>query len=389
MIDVPLEPRACACCGGDDLEPIWSNRSVVRKAAETYRFHVHVVACRVCGFCFASPGPRRDELKRYYADGLSSYKGIGLPYSIERRLAVLDRYRAPSGTFLEVGGDRPEEFYRRCAGLFGAMLSVEASEDVVSDFKSLDDVPAGSVDVLGHYDVLEHVPEVAEFLGACHRALKDDGVMICEVPDLRLYPRNLLLLEFEHVNHFSIATLAAIGHSCGFRLLEVGHVCSRPFGVLSVFRKQQSGPGRPVEMPFEYLDALACVGGGVERVERLLATLRSVRDRIQELGAHGRRVTLWGVTELLRRLLDDDVLPETAVVVDADPRRRTHLEERGITVFEPRERQAHIRASDLLVVCAPRYREEIVERAAQEAGRRFAGRELEVLGVGEAGESLL
>ena len=70
MIDVPLAARSCECCGGHDLEPVWSNRSVVRKALETYRFRVYVVVCRTCGFCFASPGPSRDDLRRYYAEGL-------------------------------------------------------------------------------------------------------------------------------------------------------------------------------------------------------------------------------------------------------------------------------------------------------------------------------
>ena len=389
MIDLQFEPRACECCGRDDLEPVWSNQRVVRKSVGTYLFRVHVAVCRTCGFCFASPGPSREHLRRYYADGLSSCEAIAPSYSIERRMTVLERYRAPSGVFLEVGGDRPEAFHQQCTGLFGTVLNVEVSDDAASDFKSIEDVPAGSVDVLAHYDVLEHVPEVAEFLGACHRALKKDGVLVCEVPDLRLYPRNLLLLEFEHVNHFSTATLGALGEASGFRLVEVGHACSRPFGFLAVFRKQRPQPGRRIELPFEHLDALACVRGGVAQIERALGRVRDVRERIKDLEARGRRVTLWGVTDLLRRLLDDWTLPKMAVVVDVDPRRRTHLEAQGVEVFQPHEQRDHVRESDLLVICAPRYRDQIVELAARQSGRRFSGSVLEVLGAGEAGESLL
>jgi hypothetical protein len=60
MIELPLEPRTCEYCGGNDLEPVWANQSVVRKSLGTYLFRVHLVVCRICGFCFASPGPSRD-----------------------------------------------------------------------------------------------------------------------------------------------------------------------------------------------------------------------------------------------------------------------------------------------------------------------------------------
>lgn len=97
MIEITLEPRVCECCGGNNLEPVWSNQSVVRRAAATWLFPVRVVVCRQCGFYFVSLGPAREDLARYYADGLSGYKGIGLPYSVERRLSVLERYRGAVG----------------------------------------------------------------------------------------------------------------------------------------------------------------------------------------------------------------------------------------------------------------------------------------------------
>ena len=55
---------------------------------------------------------------------------------------MLDRYRAPSGVFAEIGGDEPGEFHRRCAGLFGKMLNVEVAEDASADYRSVNELPA-------------------------------------------------------------------------------------------------------------------------------------------------------------------------------------------------------------------------------------------------------
>lgn len=268
------------------------------------------------------------------------------------------------------------------------MLNVEVADDAPADYRSVQELPAESVDVLAHYDVLEHIPSVRDFMTACHRALKKDGVMVCEVPDIRLYPRNLLLLEFAHVNHFSVTTLAAIAGLCGLRLIEAGHICSRPYGFVSVLRKDVPRPDLPVAGPFEYVDTLACVRGGIEQVQRVLAQIKSLQDRITDLGERGKKVTLWGVTYLLRRLLENYRIPSAAVVVDSDPRRRTHLEPEGILVCQPKDCREHIMQSDLLALFAPRYKAEILEWVTRETGKVFSMAEVVVIGSGPCGETL-
>src|SRR3989337_1494911 len=118
MREIALQPRSCECCGGTDLEPVWSSQSQVKRATNVWRFPVNVVVCRACGFCFVSPGPKSDDLSRYYAERQTGYKAIGLPYSVEARLSVLERYRVDDGVFVEIGGDQPDEFHRLCAPYF-------------------------------------------------------------------------------------------------------------------------------------------------------------------------------------------------------------------------------------------------------------------------------
>lgn len=388
ILEVTLEPRACECCGGNDLEPVWSSQSVVTRANNTWRFPFNLAVCRSCGFCLASPGPKHDDLARYYAEGLTGFKEIGLPYSVDARMTVLERYRAPQGVFAEIGGDQPGEFHRRCAPLFGKQLVVEVSEDTPAELRSVHDLTENSVDVLAHYDVLEHVTKVKDFLAACHRALKPGGVMICEVPDLRLYPRNLVMLEFEHVNHFSASTLTAIARKVGLNLVELGHICSRPYGFLSVFRKEAVQATAAIDPECEFIDALACVRGGLEQIRRNESQIEELKQRITSMGASQKKITLWAVTDLLRRLLANFTLPESAMVVDSDPRRRDHLKQDGILVVQPIGCIEHIAHSELLVICAPRYKSGILDWVTHETGKTFAADALVVLGTGPSGESL-
>lgn len=388
MQEMTLQPRVCECCGGNNLEPVWSSQNIVIQATNTWRFPFSVAVCRACGFCFNSPGPARDDLARYHADGLAGYKEIGLPYSIDARMSVLERYSVPYGVFAEIGGDQPGEFHRRCAPLFGKQLLIEVSDDIPAELRSVHDLAENSVDVLAHYDVLEHVAEVKEFLSACHRSLKAGGVMICEVPDMRLYPRNLLLQEFEHVNHFSTTTLSAIARQVGLSPVEFGHICSRPYGFLAVFRKEEAQAAASFDSQSEYIDALACVRGGLEQIQRSEAQIELVRQRITLLCKQHKKITIWAVTDLLRSLLASYTLPESVVVLDSDPRRKDHLEREGIPVLQPKDAIEHIKQSEFLVICAPRYRSEIIEWVRQQTGKIFSADTLAVIGAGPSGETL-
>ncbi len=388
MLEITLEPRSCECCGGDDLHPVWRSESVVVRARNTWRFPFSVAICRTCGFCFSSPGPRAADLEQYHAEGLTGHKEIGLPYSVDARMAVLERYSVPGGVFAEIGGDDPGEFHQRCAEIFGQQLVVEIADDTPAELRSVHGLAEDSVDVLAHYDVLEHVVEARDFLAGCHRALRPGGVMVCEIPDLRLYPRNLLLLEFEHVNHFSITTLNYLARQVGLNLVEVGHACSRPYGLLAVFRKEPLPPSAHHDGLGEYLDALACVQGGLAQIQRVESQIDDVRQKIMGFDKARKKITLWAVTDIMRRLLSDYSLPSSVVVVDADPRRKTHLAREGIVVRQPQESIDHIADSELLVICAARYQTSIVDWVRRETGVVFSGARLAVLGVGPAGETL-
>jgi len=390
IIEMPLEPRICECCGNTDLESVWTNESVVTKASASYRFKVFVVLCKKCGFCFSSPVYNSVLLNKYYLDALSRSKDIMLPYSIGTRTAFLKKYSMPNGILAEIGGDQADEFQRGLNVFFEKVINIELTANSGADYISINDVPPDHVDIITHYDVLEHVPRIKEFLTTCHNVLKENGLMICEVPDIRLYPRNLLLLEYEHVNHFSALTLSTIAAECGFELLEVGHICSRPFGFVAAFRKGDSASiKQAIDLPLEYLDAKSCIQGAIYQVEKVNGHIKSIQDKIEKTAEQGGKITVWCVTDLLYRLIKNYELPANAIVVDTDPRRQTHLKSYDLEVFQPKQQIDHIKNSELLVICAPRYKGEIMEWIYTSAGRRFSGSELEVMGTGPSGEPLI
>ena len=387
MLKINLQPRLCECCGGHDLEQVWDSEAIVTRANNTWLFPYSIAVCRNCGFSFNSPCPSSADLSRYYADGLTGYKEITPPYSIDARIEVLKKFSTPQGVFAEIGGDQPGEFHRRCSSLFGKLLLVDVSDDSSVELRSVHDLPENSLDVIAHYDVLEHVADVKSFLTTCCRALKPGGVMVCEVPDIRLYPRNLLLQEYTHVNHFSTTTLSAIASQVGLTPIELGHMCSRPYGLLAIFRKEE------IKIPFtasayEYLDALACLRGGVAQIRLCEKHLEHVRDQITWFALKQKKITIWAVTDLLRSLLANFDLPAATMVVDSDPRRKDHLIDLGVKVHTPEDVIEHIKQSELLVICAPRYRLEIIKWITAKTGKRLSGPQVQVIGAGPSGETL-
>lgn len=389
MHKVSMEFRACECCGGSDLELVWQNSSVVTRANGEWQFPVSLVVCRVCGFCFSSPAPTKESLEKYYSNGYSGFKGIQLPYSIEARVSVLKRYAVPDGVFAEVGGDEPGDFHKACAKLFKTQLVIDVSDDIDSKLRSVKNLETESVNVLSHYDVLEHVLDVKDFISECLRALKPGGVMICEVPNLRLYPRNLLMLECEHVNHFSVVTLNKIAQKIGFNLIEVSHRCSRSFGFLAVFRKEPIKKYSDYDPVVEYIDTLACLSAGKDQIDFMLKKINQLIEKIKTLSLENKKITLWGVTEILRRMLEAGQMPKSVVIVDSDPRRKNFLARDGVHVFEPKNVIDHIANSDLIVICAPRYKSEIIDWITEKTGKKIIPNTIEVVGESLSGESLL
>ena len=82
-------------------------------------------------------------------------------------------------------------------------------------------------DVVCHFQVLEHVPEIHEFLKSCVDALKPGGKLIISVPSYdsfsRLVPHFELDLPPHHVSRWTDKALRHIGELFGLEVLDIWH----------------------------------------------------------------------------------------------------------------------------------------------------------------------
>jgi SAM-dependent methyltransferase len=84
------------------------------------------------------------------------------------------------------------------------------------------DFPAGSFDVVTFWHVLEHLPEPLVELAAARRLLRDDGLLVVEVPNsasvtFRLCREHWFPLSVpRHFQHFTSTTLRALLQKAGF-----------------------------------------------------------------------------------------------------------------------------------------------------------------------------
>lgn len=373
-VDFALEAHPCDCCGGRDVEEIWTNRYSARTRSAEYRFVNRNVVCRNCGFAFVSPRPRQDALDRYYADCFAHFAGQPASSDIATRVDYVRKHVAAGLDGIEIGGNRLVSD-GRIRSHFRNFASVEPNQEIAAHYPSIEAVPAGSADVVMHYYVLEHAADPRAFLQHCHRILRPGGTMICEVPDLKLFPRFCgELLWWEHLSHFSVVSLARIAGACGFRIVDVGHrTASHERGFSAAFVRQESsaaGVQSPADA-IEYADAAASMRDGLLAVEAFHAQLEATRAEIDHALAAGERVTLWGANEVMRRLLAPPYrLGPAAMVVDDDERKVDFLE--GVTVRRPADVVVHLAASATLVIASSRLRGIIEARAQTLAGPAFA-----------------
>lgn len=382
-----VESRFCESCGTNDFDLIWENKTTIKRRNYIWIIKNNVSICRNCGFCFCSPAPNKKQLKQYYEDGNIGYKEISLPYSIDERLRILEKYKVEDGLFIEIGGDAPLEFHNKCNDFFKDHYSIEVSKELKNKSNNIEKFN-DSVDVIAHYDVLEHVIDIKGFLNNCYKALKSDGVMICEVPNLALYPKNLLLLEAEHVNHFTILSLSRIAFQVGFHLIEFDNNASRPYGFVAIFKKNKNVQKLKFEDKNEYSDSKKYILGGLKQIEKNNKFLKLLTKKVNKLSENGQKIVLWGVTDLMRSLLRNFNVRKNIIILDSDPRRKDDLILNNLPVKQPINCKEELLSASLLIICAPRYASEILKWIKINIGKTFNGKSLDIIGVNSEGKTL-
>ena len=372
--EIATEVRNCENCGSSDVEFLWQQSLEKKSKNHNWRFNARNVICRSCGFVYLSPRYTEDSLQKYYGD-CGEYSRID--YNIKARIEVLRKQARPQGTYLELGAKQKTAFHDGLADLFGTILTQDIGTAEACDVADTTKIEAGTVDVLSHYYVLEHVPAVRRFLETCHALLKPNGIMVVEVPDIALYPKDISGMVFiEHTNHFSIGTLDQIARQAGFELIEQPQHPSRPFGFVAVFKRLDVGYQRDPDFS-EYETNRTRYRQGLDLESAFSHLLRDTRRTIADKIGKGRKVVVWGANGNFDRLFPNGDAPEDLCIVDSDPSKADYV--KGRTVRVPDAARDDLVEADHIVICTHPWRDEILETLRRRYGKTFRTADINVV----------
>jgi 2-polyprenyl-3-methyl-5-hydroxy-6-metoxy-1,4-benzoquinol methylase len=220
----------CVLCTSDDIEEL------SRRARDGRRLRTTI--CRRCGLVWANPPPAESVVRTYYAEEYrQDYKGTPTrtrPQIYHAGLGALARYRSiahlltADDAILDVGcgggelvyllrgvgfdatGIEPDRSFSEAAR---SALGLPVQTGFVQDF----DFPERAFGAVLMYHVLEHVDRPIAVLTRLRRWLRDDGVLIVEVPNVEA-PREAPITRFHvaHLFYYSPATLEAMAKASGY-----------------------------------------------------------------------------------------------------------------------------------------------------------------------------
>lgn len=367
---IRLRARDCENCSGKDLEPVWHQSFIARTRSGKFGFDVNNVICRNCGFVFVSPVFDEADLGDYYKDSFSAFADAAPDYDVDKRLAFLESVAPRGDLFVEVGANLKTEFHRRLEAIYGKVTTVEINDSVDSDHRSLAAMSDACAEVVAHYFVLEHVPKVLTFLKECTRVLRDCGVMICEVPDIRVYPQDPSALQLhEHTNHFSRQILRELAEQAGFTEISTSaEHCSRSFGFASAFRK--SAPRSPgAAIADEYKSNRELFLAGVEAVERSEMEINRSYQTFMTYQERGSGVILWAANDVMARFLGRCTGLGNATVVDSNEQKAKVFF--PLKVFTPDSAIDAIRKAEGIFIFTKFHAADILKQIEQSSGKKF------------------
>lgn len=303
VFELEYTDRSCECCGGTDLQALWHFNHYARTQSGYWAFRMGNSICETCGFVFVPHSPTPETLERYYNDTYPAGALSKPTYHSETRVRIIQRYVGAAARFVDVGSSREEPFHLKLKELGMEVLRMDIKGHAMTDTGSLAAIAPESADVVAHYFVLEHVPQIRAFLADCSSILKPGGIMIIEVPDIRSYQKDWLgILPHEHVNHWSAGCLARVASECGFEVLESGReICSRnPIGFALVGRKVSAPKPCPPALD-EKSANLKCFLAGVENVQAYEQRLRQMHEQAQAELDRGGSVLLWCANDQMHR----------------------------------------------------------------------------------------
>ncbi len=250
MQNVELHPTRCPICGtgggAAEIYPANFDQEAFTPAVFSARrlpdrVHYRTVKCAACGLVRSDPVAAAETLAKLYAVSTLDYAceipNIRRTYG--RYLAKAGKYLSPAGSLLEIGCGSgfflEEALERGYTEVRGVELSAPAAEKAVPavrpnisvGFMEPGSYADGRFDIICMFQVLDHVPQPAELLDSCLRALRPGGAILVlnhniDAVSARLLGERSPIVDIEHTFLYGEKTLARLVESRGFRVAEAG-----------------------------------------------------------------------------------------------------------------------------------------------------------------------
>ncbi|MBM3145138.1 MAG: class I SAM-dependent methyltransferase [Chloroflexi bacterium] len=259
-----LEIVSCNLCGADDYDVVYPSRyhnAQPDEIMETFRSSGdeilvdQLVRCRGCGLQYLNPRLKSELILAGYGQGTDENfvsQNPARERTFAKSLQLIERLVPQKGRILDIGtasgaflgvakrrgwevaGSEPN---RWMAEWGSEHYGIEIQPGTIFDMN----LPQAHFDVVTLWDVLEHTPDPTAVLRECRRALKPDGLLIVNYPDIsspiaRLMGRRWVFLISVHLYFFTLETIRKILEQSGFRMqrskmhwqsLELGYILFR------------------------------------------------------------------------------------------------------------------------------------------------------------------
>ena len=269
MGDLKLKYPACEICGERKTSRLFSIGGF------------NILKCLKCGLIYTSPRPSEDEMIKHYTGGKRELPPVARPRKVRQIFRqmwyayitatsrkdpfMLEGYDA--GRVLDVGcgfGESLKKLKEKGWQTYGIEINRGAAKHAQKFGKiftcELSDAkfPNCFFDAVLLRHVLEHVHHPSKILVEVRRIMKDDGVLVIEVPDAESIEARIFKARWplwnppEHLYHFSRGTLGPMLRKTGFRILEMSNSPS-PVGILGGLDKIIKANGRIDNPIFNFL----------------------------------------------------------------------------------------------------------------------------------------
>lgn len=317
--------RKCEICGSKHSDVIHKQKFVLEN---NYLFNYNVVACRRCGFIFASNLPSPKKLEKFYKENVKyayQHNHSNLPdYAKKLHLdsfQMVDSYlklnfhkfNKSAIRILDIGcatGYLLDIFKKN---RYKSLLGIDPSPECSVAAKKLYNIKVLPLTLSEYktkekYDfiilgsVLEHLNELDKNISKTAALLKEDGILFISIPDGDNFGRILRepFLEFslEHINYFTRESLTNLLGKYGLENVIYESCPVDLYGgyaLNSLWKKRR------------YNRQIAFDKKGKEKIlnyiEKSSKKLEKINRKIHRLVKSQEEIIIWGVGSLASRLL--------------------------------------------------------------------------------------